>query len=164
MLNAPTTHFTHRYCSLYALKDESYLRQHLEKQHTTLHQATISYTVRSKIKELHARWFSCMLELSNEYQSFSLIVPGTRVYLTLWLMIIQILQNLSLFTHPALSGLGGSHTSILTPYLKSTGLFTPGVKFSSNSVQLLQRYYNIQAHSNVGMENLNLGNPSNLMT
>jgi len=30
--------------SLYALKDESYLRQHLEKQHTTLHQATISYT------------------------------------------------------------------------------------------------------------------------
>ena len=59
---------------------------------------------------------------------------------------------------------GGSHTSILTPYLKSTGLFTPGVKFSSNSVQPLQRYYNIQAHSNVGTENLNLGNPSVLMT
>ena len=59
---------------------------------------------------------------------------------------------------------GGSHTSILTPYLKSTGLFTPGVKFSSNSVQPLQRYYNIQAHCNVGTENLNLGNPSVLMT
>ena len=58
----------------------------------------------------------------------------------------------------------GSHTSILTPYLKSTGLFTPGVKFSSNSVQPLQRYYNIQAHCNVGTENLNLGNPSVLMT
>ena len=37
-----------------------------------------------------------------------------------------------------------SHTSILTPYLKSTGLFTLGVNFSSNSVQALQRYYNIQ--------------------
>ena len=52
---------------------------------------------------------------------------------------------------------GGSHTSILTPYLKSTGLYTPSVEFSSNSVQTLQRYYNIPAHSNVGMENLNLG-------
>ena len=30
----------------------------------------------------------------------------------------------------------GSHTSILTSYLESTGLFTPGVKFSSTSVQL----------------------------
>ena len=59
---------------------------------------------------------------------------------------------------------GGSHKSILTPYLKSTGLFTPGMKFSSNSVQPLQRYYNIQAHSNIGTENLNLGNPSVLMT
>ena len=29
----------------------------------------------------------------------------------------------------------GSKRSILTSYLKSTGLFTPGVKFSSNSVQ-----------------------------
>ena len=58
----------------------------------------------------------------------------------------------------------GSHTSILTPYLESTGLFTPGVKFSSNSVHPLLRYYNIQAHSNVRTENLNLGNPSNLMT
>ena len=38
---------------------------------------------------------------------------------------------------------GGSHTSILTTYLKSTGLFTTGVKFSSNSIQPLQRYYNI---------------------
>ncbi|XP_067941576.1 uncharacterized protein C10orf67, mitochondrial-like isoform X2 [Watersipora subatra] len=35
--------FTILQASLYALKDESYLRQHLEKQHTTLHQATISY-------------------------------------------------------------------------------------------------------------------------
>ena len=59
---------------------------------------------------------------------------------------------------------GGSHTSILTPYWKSTGLFTPDVKFSSHSVQPLQKYYNIQAHSNVGTENLNLGNPSVLMT
>jgi len=33
--------------SLHALKDESYLRQHLEKQHTTLHQATITYAVGS---------------------------------------------------------------------------------------------------------------------
>ena len=38
----------------------------------------------------------------------------------------------------------GPHISILTPYLKCTGPFTPGVKFSSNSVQALQRYYNIQ--------------------
>ena len=57
----------------------------------------------------------------------------------------------------------GSHTSILTPYLKSTGLFTPRVKFLSNSDQLLQRYSNIPAHCNVAMENLNLGNPSILM-
>ena len=163
MLNAPTTHFTHRYCSLYALKDESYLRHHLEKQHTTLHQATISYTVRSKIKELHAWWFSCMLELSNEYQSFSLIVPGTRVDLTLWLMIIQILQNLSLFTHPASSGLGVSYIYSDTIYEIYRAL-TPIVNFLSNSVQRLQRYYSIKVHTNVGMENLNLGNPSNLMT
>ena len=58
---------------------------------------------------------------------------------------------------------GGSHTSILTPYLKSTGLFTPRVKFLSNSDQPLQRYSNIPAHCNVGTENLNLGNPSVLM-
>ncbi|KAF6030197.1 C10orf67 [Bugula neritina] len=36
--------FTILQASLYALKDESYLRQHLEKQHTALRQATISYT------------------------------------------------------------------------------------------------------------------------
>ena len=58
----------------------------------------------------------------------------------------------------------GSHTSILTPYLKSTGLLTPSVKFSPNCVQPPQRYYNIKTHSNAGMEILKLGNPSNLMT
>ena len=69
-------------------------------------------------------------------------------------------------TERALTGcLGwGSHTSILTPYMKSTGLLTPSVKFSSNSVQPLQRYYNIKAHSNASMENSKLGNASNLMT
>ena len=41
----------------------------------------------------------------------------------------------------------GSHTSILTSYLESTGLFTPGKKFSSNSVQPIQIYYNIQVQS-----------------
>ena len=45
-----------------------------------------------------------------------------------------------------LSGLG-CHTSNLTPYLKSSGLFTPSVKFSSNSVQPTQRYCDIQALS-----------------
>ena len=59
---------------------------------------------------------------------------------------------------------GGSPTSILTPYLKSARLFTPSVKFSSNYVQILQRYYDIQGQSNVGMENLNLGILSCLMT
>ena len=51
-----------------------------------------------------------------------------------------------------------SDTSILTVYLKSTGLFTPGVKFSAISVWPLQRYYNIQAHSNsnLHMENLSI--------
>ena len=58
----------------------------------------------------------------------------------------------------------GGAQYIHSSYLESAGLFTSGVKFSSNSVQPLQRYYNIQAHSNVGTENLNLGNPSNLMT
>ena len=43
-------------------------------------------------------------------------------------------------------------------YLESKGLFTPCVKFSLNSVQSLLIYdYNLQAHSKVGMENLNLG-------
>lgn len=47
MTTHSTTMFTFllTFDSLYALKDESYLRQHLEKQHTALHQATISYTV-----------------------------------------------------------------------------------------------------------------------
>ena len=58
----------------------------------------------------------------------------------------------------------GSHTPILTSYLKSAGFFTPGVKFSSKSVQPLQRYCNLQTRSKEGMENLYLGNPSYLMT
>ena len=56
----------------------------------------------------------------------------------------------------------GSRTSILTSYLKSIGLFTPGVKFSSNSVEPLLGNYNTQAHSKEGTENLNLGSPSHL--
>ena len=60
--------------------------------------------------------------------------------------------------------IGGSHTSKLTSYLKSTWLLPLVWNFHQNSVQPLQRYYNIQAHSNVGTENLNFGNPSNLMT
>ena len=48
------------------------------------------------------------------------------------------------FTLEVVWELGGSPTSILTPYLKSAGLFTHGVNFSSNSVQILQRYYDIQ--------------------
>ena len=52
-----------------------------------------------------------------------------------------------------------SQTYILTSYLGSIGLFTYSVKFSFNSVELLQRYYNIQTHSKIGMEN-----PSHLMT
>ena len=56
------------------------------------------------------------------------------------------------------------YTSILNSYTEYRRLFTHSVKFSSNSVQPMQRYYNIQARSNVGTENLNLGNPSNLMT
>ena len=59
---------------------------------------------------------------------------------------------------------GGSRTSILTSYLESPGLFTPGVKFSSYSVKPLPRYYSIQTGSKVGTENHNLGNPSHLMT
>mgnify|MGYP001803918685 CR=1 FL=1 len=35
----------------------------------------------------------------------------------------------------------GSHTSFLTSFLESTGLFTTGVKISSYSVQSLWRYY-----------------------
>ena len=58
----------------------------------------------------------------------------------------------------------GSHSSIMTSYLESTGLFIPGVKFSSNSIQPFQRYYNVQAQSKLGRENLNVGNPSHLMT
>ena len=41
---------------------------------------------------------------------------------------------------------------ILTSYFESIRLFNPGVKFSSNSVKLLQRNYNIQKHNKVGME------------
>ena len=58
----------------------------------------------------------------------------------------------------------GSRTSILTSYLESAGLFTPGVKFSSYSDQPLSRYYSIQTGSEVGTENHNLGNPFHLMT
>ena len=58
----------------------------------------------------------------------------------------------------------GSRTSIPTSYLKSAGLNTPGVKFSSYSVKPLPRYYSIQTGSKVGTENHNLGNPSHLMT
>ena len=58
----------------------------------------------------------------------------------------------------------GSRTSILTSYLESAGLFTPGVKFSTYSVKPLPRYYSIQTDSKVGTENHNLGNPSHLMT
>ena len=58
----------------------------------------------------------------------------------------------------------GGAPYIHSSYLESAGLFTAGVKFASNSVQPLQRYYSIQARSNVGTENLNLGKPSNLMT
>ena len=58
----------------------------------------------------------------------------------------------------------GSRTSIVTSYLESAGFFTPGVKFSSNSVKPLQRYYSIQTGSKVGTENHILGNPSHLMT
>jgi len=50
-------------CSLYALKDESYLRQHLEKQHTALRQATISYTV--------SKYFLVLLKLKTLYISKS---------------------------------------------------------------------------------------------
>mgnify|MGYP001801840276 CR=1 FL=1 len=59
---------------------------------------------------------------------------------------------------------GGSRTSILTSYLESAGLFTPGVKFSSYSVKPLPRYYNIQTGSKLVTENHDLGNPSHLMT
>ena len=59
---------------------------------------------------------------------------------------------------------GGSRTSILISYLESAGLFTPGVKFSSYSVKPLRIYYSIQTGSIVGTENLNLGNPSDLIT
>ena len=58
---------------------------------------------------------------------------------------------------------GGSQTSILTSYLESAGLLTLGVKFSSKSVQPLQRYCNLQTHSKEGMENVYFGNPSYLM-
>ena len=58
----------------------------------------------------------------------------------------------------------GSRTSILTSHLESAGLFTSGVKFSSYSVKPLQRSYSTQTGSKVGTENLNLGNPSHLMT
>ena len=61
-------------------------------------------------------------------------------------------------------GGGGRQSSILTSFLKSTGLFTIGVKFASKSVQPLQRYCNLQMRSKEGMENLYLGNPSYLMT
>ena len=33
------------YCSMFALKDESYLRQTLQRQTATLHQAAVSYAV-----------------------------------------------------------------------------------------------------------------------
>ena len=59
---------------------------------------------------------------------------------------------------------GWSRTSIPTSYLKYAGLNTPGVKFSSYSVQPLPRYYGIQTGSKVGTANHNLGNPSHLMT
>ena len=58
----------------------------------------------------------------------------------------------------------GSQIPILTAYLESEGFFTASVKLSSNSVQPLLRYYNLQTHSKVGTENLYLGNPSHLMT
>ena len=84
--------------------------------------------------------------------------------LIIYLGFISCIINVGKLSHLKVVWVGGSHTSILTPYLKSTGLFTPGVKFSTNSVQPLQRYYNIQGHCHVGTENLNLGNPSVLMT
>ena len=39
-----------------------------------------------------------------------------------------------------------------------------GVKFPSDSVQTLRRYFNIQTGRKVCTEYLNLGNPSDLMT
>ena len=58
-------------------------------------------------------------------------------------------------------GWGGSWTSILTSYLKSAGLISPAMKFSSYSVKPLHRYYSIQTSSKVGKkESLNLGFPS----
>ena len=58
----------------------------------------------------------------------------------------------------------GCQIPILTAYLESEGFFTASVKLLSNSVQPLLRYYHLQTHSKVGMENLYLGNPSHLMT
>ena len=49
-------------------------------------------------------------------------------------------------------------TSSLTSY------FTPDVKVASNCVQPLCRYCNLQTHSQVGLEKLNFGNPSNQAT
>ena len=51
------------------------------------------------------------------------------------------------------SGLGVSY---IYSELESTVLFTSGVKNSSNSVQLLQRYYNIQTQSKLGTENISI--------
>ena len=56
---------------------------------------------------------------------------------------------------------GIARTSILTSYMKSAGLFTPGVKISSCCVQPLWRYYNIQRGSKVGTANLIEGIPHN---
>ena len=77
---------------------------------------------------------------------------------------INLMMIDSKFCYLKVVWVGGSNASILTSYLEFAGLFIPGVKFSSNSVQPLQRYYNIQTQSKLGMENLNLQNPSHLMT
>ena len=77
----------------------------------------------------------------------------------------RLLTELSvLFPYP-LHCLGwGSLTPLLTLYLESAGLFTPGDKSSSYFAQPLRIYYSMQTGRKVGTETLYLGNPPDLMT